>query len=117
MSVVTEYIDNLNAVEKSIFSRLRELVHEIIPDVEETRSYGMPTYKYKGKYLFAFASHKNFMSIYPGGEIPTMLKDEVKHHFTGKGTLSFTAGDQLSEETLKTIIQLSKESIEHRLKK
>lgn len=117
MSVVTEYLDRLNDVEKPILTRLRELVYEMVPDAEDAYSYGIPTYRYKGKYMLAFASNKNFMSIYPGAETISVLKDELKPYKLSKGTISFTSKNPLPDDLLRSIIQLCKESIDQRTAK
>jgi len=117
MSVVTDYIEKLNAVEKPILNHLRDLVYEVVPEAEDTWSYGIPTYKYKGKYMLAFASNKKFMSIYPGGEPIRTFKDELKPYKLMRGTISFTADNPLPDELLKNIILLAKDGIERREKK
>lgn len=117
MSVVTEYLDHLNDVEKPILTRLRELVYELVPDTEDAISYGIPTYRYKGKYMLAFASNKKFMSIYPGAEVIELLKTELKPYKLSKGTISFTSDNTLPDDLLRTIIRLCKEAIDIRTKK
>jgi uncharacterized protein YdhG (YjbR/CyaY superfamily) len=117
MSVVTDYIDRLDEAEKPVLSRLRDIVYEVVPETEDSFSYGIPTYKYKGKYMVAFASNKNFMSIYPGAEVISIFKDELKAYKLSKGTISFTADNPLPDDLLRSIVQLSKESIEQRYKK
>lgn len=117
MSVVTDYLEHLNDVERPILTRLRELVYEMVPDAEDVISYGVPTYRYKGKYMLAFASNKKFMSIYPGAEVIELLKSDLKPYKLSKGTISFTSENPLPDNLLRSIIQLCKEAIEHRNKK
>ena len=64
MSIVTDYIEKLNDGEKAVLQRLRKLVYEVVPDTEDSFSYGIPTYKYKGKYMIAFASNKKVPVTY-----------------------------------------------------
>jgi len=117
MSVVTDYLEHLNDVERPILTRLRELVYEMVPDAEDVISYGVPTYRYKGKYMLAFASNKEFMSIYPGAEVIELLKSDLKPYRLSKGTISFTSENPLTDDLLRSIIQLCKEAIEHHNKK
>lgn len=116
MSIVTDYIEKLNTKEKPVLERLRTLVYEMVPSAEDGFSYGIPTYRYKGKYMLAFASNKNFMSIYPGAEAIEVLKKELKDYKTSRGTISFTADKPLPDETLRLIIQLCKDAIDQRIK-
>ena len=117
MSIVTEYIEKLIPTEKAVLNRMRELVYEEVPEAEDSFSYGIPTYKYKGKYMIAFASNKHFMSIYPGSEPISVFKNELEGFKLSRGTISFTADKPLPDELLRNIILLSKDAIEHRAKK
>lgn len=117
MSVVTDYLDHLDDVEKPVLTNLRKLVYEIVPDAEDAISYGVPTYRYKGKYMIGFASNKNFMSLYPGAEVIQLLKSDLKPYKLSKGTISFTSANPIPDDLLRTIIQLSQEAIDHRTNK
>ena len=117
MSIVTEYIEKLIPAEKVVLQRMRELVYEVAPDAEDSFSYGIPTYKYKGKYMIAFASNKKFMSIYPGSEPITMFKNELEGFKLSRGTISFTADNPLPDDLLRNIILLCKDGIDHQLNK
>lgn len=118
MSVVTDYLDALtHPVEKEILTRLRTLVYEVVPDAEDSFSYGIPTYKYKGKYMIAFAAYKNFMSIYPGAETVSVFTKELAPYKLSKGTISFTTENPLPDDLVRKIVKLSQEAIEHRSKK
>lgn len=116
MSIVTEYIDKLNPAEKAVFERLREIVYEEVPEVEDGFSYGLPTYRYKGKYLLAFASNKKFLSIYPGGHAIGIVGGDLKKFATGRGTLSFTPDNQIPEASLRKLIQFCKDWIDEHQK-
>ena len=114
MSVVTDYIEKLNGGEKAVLVKLRKLVYELVPDAEDAFSYGVPTYRYKGKYMLAFASNKHFMSIYPGGEAVDLFKKELAGYKTTKGTISFTVEKPLDETLLRNVILLCKDAIDQK---
>lgn len=115
MSVVTEYIERLNTAEQPVLSHLRDIVYEVVPETEDSFSYGIPTYKYKGKYMIAFASNKKFMSIYPGAEIIDVLKEDLKPFKLSKGTISFTAANPLPDDLLRTIIAFCRDAIDQKI--
>lgn len=117
MSIITEYIENLPPAEKAILDRLRTLVYEVEPTTEDSFSYGIPTYKYKKKYLVAFASNKKFMSIYPGSEVIEILKDDLKDFKLSKGTISFTTNHPLPDELVRRVVLLAKDAIDQRFTK
>lgn len=62
---VEEYLLELTPDRRAIISQLREIVKNSVPGLiaSESTSYGMPMYEnHKGK--LAFASQKNYISIY-----------------------------------------------------
>lgn len=117
MSIVTEYIERLNDTERPVLQHLYDTVHQLVPEVEDSFSYGIPTYKYKGKYMLAFASNKKFMSIYPGSEPIALFKKELENFKTSRGTVSFTPAQQIPDELLERIILLCRDGVEQRMKK
>ncbi len=59
---VDEYIAESANFAQPILSRLRDLVHESHPDIEESIKWGMPNFEYKGM-LFNMASFKQHCSF------------------------------------------------------
>ncbi|HTK83107.1 MAG TPA: YdeI/OmpD-associated family protein [Bacteroidota bacterium] len=59
---VDAYIRKSGEFAKPILTRLRKLVHEGCPDVEETIKWGMPSFDYKGPFcgMAAFKQHAVF---------------------------------------------------------
>ena len=93
VSTVDEYAQRLTPRQRDHFERVRGIVRRLVPDAEETISYGIPTFKHRGKYLIYFAAHKHHMSVYPtiGAVEPT----------TGtKGTFQFTEADPVPEDVI-----------------
>jgi len=115
MSVVTDYINALPAGEKELLGKLREIVYTVTPEAEDAFSYGIPTYRYKGKYLLAFASNKHFMSIYPGGEAVGVFKKELTEYKQSKGTISFTTAQPLSDTLIENIVRFCKDTIDQKI--
>lgn len=114
MSVVTNYIDQLPSEEQAVLGNLRRLVYDIVPDAEDAFSYGVPTYRYKGRYMIAFASNKHFMSIYPGSNAIEEFQDELSKFKLSKGTISFTVQNPLPEDLFKKIVLSAQAAIDQR---
>ena len=59
---IDEYIANSAEFAKPILVKLRELIHEAHPDIEETIKWGMPSFDYKGIvcHIAAFKNHCSF---------------------------------------------------------
>jgi len=107
MSVVDEYLEKVPVPARTELTRIRNLIKAYVPDAEEVITYGMPGFKYKGKYLIAYAAFKNHMSLFPGAKPVGVLKDALKDHVTGKGTIQFTIDWPLSDTVIQDIVHLS----------
>ena len=105
MTVIDEYLENIEPPKKAELERVRKLLKQIVPDTEETIGYGMPVFKYKGKYLLGIAAFKNHMSLFPGPEVVDLLKTELNNHKISKGTIQFTLESPIPDQLLKDIIE------------
>jgi uncharacterized protein YdeI (YjbR/CyaY-like superfamily) len=71
-----QYIAKAQPFAQPIMEHLRELVHQAVPDVQETIKWGMPAFEYKGP-LCSMASFKAYIHFmfWKG----TLLRDRSKH--------------------------------------
>ena len=67
---------------------MRRIIKAVAPDAVESVSYGMPTFKHKGKPLVYFAAWKTHCALYA----------------TSKGTLKFPPGEPLPEDLIRTLV-------------
>ncbi len=82
---VDEYIKKTPKIYQKQLEEVREIVKTTFPDAEETISYGMPAYNWKGAPLFYFAAMKGHLGLYPtSGPIKT-LQENLKSFSTSKG--------------------------------
>jgi len=107
MSAVDDYLEQVPALERSELERIRTIVKECTPEAEEVITYSMPGFKYKGKYLIAYAAFKDHLSLFPGAEPVGVLKEALKDNITGKGTIQFTLDRPLNDATIREIVHLS----------
>ena len=112
MGSVKEYLRNTSATQQAEFKRVQNIVRSIVPDVEETISYGIPTFKYKDTYLLYFGAFKNHMSVFPGSYLIDELQDQLKEYKIAKGTIQYTEDNLLSESVIKQLIQMRKAQID-----
>ncbi len=106
MSYIDEYLETVPSGERALLSQIRQIVHELAPDAEEVKTYGMPGFKYRGKYLVAFGVFKDHMSIFPASAPVVSLADELRSFKTSKGTVQFTLESPLPTGVIKKLIQL-----------
>ena len=111
MSEVEEYLCNVPKPQKTELERIRSFIKTLVPDAEEVITYKMPGFKYKTKYLIAYAPFKDHMSIFPGCEAVTTFATELSSFKTSKGTIQFTVENPLPDALLKKIVLQRKEDI------
>jgi uncharacterized protein YdhG (YjbR/CyaY superfamily) len=97
VSKVDEYVSALTPAQREQFERVRRIVRNIAPEAEETISYGVPTFKHRGKYLLYFAAFKHHMSVYPTVGAVEATKGT-------KGTFRFSEDDPVPEEIVRAIV-------------
>jgi len=64
-SPIDAYLATLPASQRDALQHLRSQILQLAPDAVETISYGMPTFKLRGRALVSFAGWKAHCSIYP----------------------------------------------------
>ncbi|HUC87148.1 MAG TPA: DUF1801 domain-containing protein [Candidatus Saccharimonadales bacterium] len=104
MSVIDDYLSRYSGPEKAELEKIRSIVNEIVPEAQEVTTYGMPGFKYKGKYLVAFRIFKEHLGLFPtSGPIET-LKDRLTDFRTSKGGIKFTPQKPIPEALIKDIL-------------
>lgn len=105
-TTIDEYLSELGEAENKELSRLRGIIKKEVPEAEESISYEMPAFKYKGKPLIYFAVFKNHLSIFPTPGPIEDLAERLKPYETGKGTLQYKLEEPFPEDLLKQILQV-----------
>jgi uncharacterized protein YdhG (YjbR/CyaY superfamily) len=106
MNSVEKYLSKLEPTSKEQLERIRQIVRAAVPEVDEVISYGLPGFKYKGKYLLGYGVFKSHLSLFPTSHPVEALQDEFKNFKISKGTIQFTLENPLPEELIKEIIQI-----------
>jgi uncharacterized protein YdhG (YjbR/CyaY superfamily) len=98
MATVQDYLkNNTTASQRVQYERVEKIVKKLVPETEVVMSYGIPTFKYKGKYLIYFAAFKDHMSVYPTVGVVEATKGT-------KGTFQFTEDKPVPESIVKAIV-------------
>jgi uncharacterized protein YdhG (YjbR/CyaY superfamily) len=112
MSVIDKYFSNLNPEQRVLLEHIRNVCIESVPTATEAISYGMPGFKYKKKYLITFAAFKDHYSIFPGAEPVETLRSKLGSYKVSKGTIQFTADNMLTDELVRSILNIRVTSID-----
>ena len=105
MASVDDYLAALTPAQRDQFERIRRIVRSIVPDAEETISYGIPTFTHRRRYLIYFGAFKDHLSVYP-------TVGAVEATEGTKGTFRFSEDDPVPEEVVSAIVAHRLEVIE-----
>ena len=112
MATVDEYLDTAPEPHVSTLRRLRAILRDVLPDAEETISYGVPAFKVAGKAVAGFAYFKNHCSYFPhSGSVLPELSDELADYRWSKGTLQFPIDQPLSESLVRRLVEVRLEQL------
>ena len=83
---------------------IRQIIHFLVPDAEETISYRVPAYKYKGM-LVGFGATKNHCSFFVmSSTLLNDFQDEIKDFDTSTGTIRFTPEKPIPNDLITRIV-------------
>jgi uncharacterized protein YdhG (YjbR/CyaY superfamily) len=108
MTDIDTYLARIEDYQRDEFERVRKIVKREVPEAEETISYGIPTFTYKGKYLLYFGAFKKHMSLFPGSYLIDELADELKDFKMSKGTIQYSKDMVVPESVIKKLITMRK---------
>jgi len=102
------YLAALPEDQRTALEKLRETIKAAAPKAAESISYGMPTFKYKGRPLIYFGAAKKHCAIYG----VSTDGNELKQYDTSKGTVRFSPDKPLPEALVKKLVNAQIERIE-----
>jgi uncharacterized protein YdhG (YjbR/CyaY superfamily) len=105
MTDVEKYIAGYPPITKQKLEQVRAMIRKIVPDGEESISYGIPTVKLNGKYVIYFAGFKNHISIYPVPRQNAEFKKDLEKYKGGTGTMQIPLDKPLPVALINKIIK------------
>lgn len=103
---VAEYLDALDPAPRAELERIRALVQRLVPETEESISYGMPTLKYKNRALVYFTASKKHLSFYPSSWAIDELRDQLEGYKTTEHAIQFTLDKPLSDRLIEDLVRV-----------
>lgn len=104
---VTAYLQEVPEDRREALTRLRELCLDTLQGYDEVMAYGMPSYAKNGVGEVAFASQRNYISLY-------ILKKEVVEQQrealaaakikVGKGCINFTKPERIPFDIVQALL-------------
>lgn len=111
MSVIDDYLLGLNESQKLELEKIRKIAKQLVPEVEETISYGIPTLRYKNRNLIHFAAFKDHMSLFPGSKPIKLLGKKLDKFKISKGTIQFTKDNPIPKSLIINILNIRLDEI------
>lgn len=103
---IDAYLAGVPEPQRSTLSRLRATLEAILPTADQTISYGVPTFKVRGKGVAGFASFARHCSYLPmSGSVTAGLSDQLAGYETTKGSVKFPVDQPLPEPLVRALVE------------
>lgn len=111
MNTIDAYIKTLPTERQEILQSIRNTIQKTVPDATEAISYGMPTFKLKGKNLVHFAAWKEHIGFYPTPSGTEQFKEELSEYVVSKGAIQFPFDKPIPFDLIRRIVEFRKNII------
>ena len=101
---IDQYLAQLGAEQRAALQKLREMILETIPEAEECISYGVPSFRLKGRFLLSLGATPKHCAFYPGAVVDA-YKEELKGYSTSKGTIRFQPDSPLPKTLVRKLVR------------
>jgi uncharacterized protein YdhG (YjbR/CyaY superfamily) len=102
---VDDYINSLPPEVRTLLQAARKTIHAAAPSLQESISYGIPTFSIDGRPVVYLGGWKKHISIYPIPELDEALESQVVPYLAGKGTAKFGLGKPIPYELIKALVE------------
>lgn len=104
---IDEYISTFTETTRAALQQVRQVIQQAAPEVEETISYNMPTFKYGNKYLVHFAGYKNHIGFYAlATDTPEFAEDFAKFK-KSKAAVQFPLDEPMPVDLIKRVVRFN----------
>jgi len=104
MSEVERYMADFPETVQDIMRRIRAVIIECAPDVQESFAYGMPAYKTHGKPLVYFAAYEKHIGFYATPSGHAEFKEILSPYKQGKGSVQFPLDKPIPYDIIRKIV-------------
>jgi len=101
---VDEYISVFPKDVQGILQKIRQTIKGAAPEVIETISYQMPSYKLNGKYLVYFGAWKKHIGFYATPAGNEAFRKELSPYKGAKGSVQFPLDKPIPYDLIKKIV-------------
>jgi uncharacterized protein YdhG (YjbR/CyaY superfamily) len=103
---IEAYLATLTEPRRATLAKLRQTIHELVPEVDECISYGLPAFRVGTKIIAGFSATAKGCSYYPfsGSTLPALAKDVAAYSQT-RGALHFAANKPLPVTLVRKLLK------------
>lgn len=105
MDEIEQYIHQFSPGVQKILKKVRKIIKENAPGVQETMAYGMPGYKVNKKPLVYFAAYKHHIGFYATPSGHSAFKVELSKYKQGKGSVQFPLDQPIPYDLIESIVK------------
>jgi uncharacterized protein YdhG (YjbR/CyaY superfamily) len=99
---VDEYLATIPEDRAQVIAKVRSMIQENLPEIEETMEYGMPTYKP----FFAIASQEKYLTFYLfDGRKIEKYRDRFARASIGRSCIRYTHPEEFPLDVLQEIVE------------
>ena len=104
-TTIDAYIAAFPPEVQALLQQIRQVIHEAVPNLGETISYGMPSFTLNGQYLLYFAAYKKHIGLYPAPTGVEEFQEAVALYGGGKGTLKFPLDKPMPFDLIHRVVR------------
>jgi uncharacterized protein YdhG (YjbR/CyaY superfamily) len=102
---VEQYLAALPDDKRKALKALRKMIKAAALGADECISYGIPAFRYNGKFLVGYGAAARHCAFYPGSVVQRM-KGELRNYDISKGTIRFAADNPLPAKLVRKLVKL-----------
>ena len=103
-TTIDEYLRIFPPDVQNILEQIREIIHEIAPEAEETIKYAIPTFTLKGN-LVHFGAYQSHIGFYPTPSAIEAFEKELSPYEHSKGTIRFPIDKPVPFDLVRRMVQ------------
>jgi uncharacterized protein YdhG (YjbR/CyaY superfamily) len=104
-TTIDAYLATFPPEVQALLQQIRQVIHEAVPNLGETISYGMPIFTLNAKYLVYIAAHKKHIGLYPAPTGVEEFQEAVALYGGGKGTLKFPLDKPMPFDLIHRVVR------------
>lgn len=106
LAAVDAYLAKQPEAQRACLERLRARIASLLPDAEQSISYGIPVFKLRGHGVVWIAGWKAHCSIYPLTDaFVAEHREDLAPYASGRGTLRFPPDDPPPDELIEALVR------------